>query len=98
MRETLHIPGRLFSVAPFAVEAVPRLFARNERLVCQFDGARGPFVVVMVGAMLVSGMETVWSGVEIPPYAGAVVPKDWRGKDIRLERGAELGRFNWAPR
>ena len=94
LHETLHIPGRLFSVAPFAVEAVPRLFARNERLVCHFDGAHGPFVVVMVGAMLVSGVETVWSGVEIPPYASAVVRKDWRGKNIRLERGAELGRFN----
>jgi len=94
LRETLHIPGRLFSVAPFAVEAVPRLFARNERLVCHFDGAHGPFAVVMVGAMLVSGVETVWSGMEIPPYASAVVRKDWRGKDIRLERGAELGRFN----
>ena len=94
LRETVHIPGRLFSVAPFAVEAVPRLFARNERLVCHFDGAHGPFVVVMVGAMLVSGVETVWSGVEIPPYASAVVHKDWRGKGIRLERGAELARFN----
>ena len=94
LRETLHVPGRLFSVAPFAVEAVPRLFARNERLVCHFDGAHGPFVVVMVGAMLVSGVETVWNGVEIPPYARAVVHKDWRGKDIRLERGAELARFN----
>lgn len=94
LRETAHIPGRLFSVAPFAVEAVPRLFARNERLVCHFDGAHGPFVVVMVGAMLVSGVETVWSGVEIPPYASAVVHKDWRGKGIRLERGAELARFN----
>jgi phosphatidylserine decarboxylase len=48
----------------------------------------------MVGAMLVSGVETVWSGVEIPPYARAVVHKDWRGKGIRLERGAELARFN----
>jgi phosphatidylserine decarboxylase len=48
----------------------------------------------MVGAMLVSGVETVWGGVEIPPYASAIVHKDWRGKDIRLERGAELGRFN----
>ena len=94
LRESVHIPGRLFSVAPFAVEAVPRLFARNERLVCHFDGAHGPFVVVMVGAMLVSGVETVWSGVEIPPYASAVVHKDWRGKGIRLERGAELARFN----
>ncbi|MBS0569816.1 MAG: phosphatidylserine decarboxylase [Proteobacteria bacterium] len=94
LRETVHIPGRLFSVAPFTVDAVPRLFARNERLVCHFEGAHGPFVVVMVGAMLVSGVETVWSGVEIPPYASAVVRKDWREKDIRLDRGAELARFN----
>lgn len=94
LRETRHIPGRLFSVAPFAVEAVPRLFARNERLVCHFDGANGPFAVVMVGAMLVSGVETVWAGVEIPPYASKSVRKDWRDKGIRLERGAELGRFN----
>ena len=94
LRETLHIPGRLFSVAPFAVEAVPRLFARNERLVCHFEGESGPFAVIMVGAMLVSGVETVWSGVEIPPYSNSIVRRDWRGKGIRLDRGAELGRFN----
>jgi phosphatidylserine decarboxylase len=94
LRETVHIPGRLFSVAPFAVEAVPQLFARNERLVCRFDGANFPFSVVMVGAMLVSGVETVWGGVEIPPYASRIVRKDWRGKGVRLDRGAELGRFN----
>ncbi len=94
LRETLHIPGRLFSVAPFAVDAVPRLFARNERLVCHFEGESGPFAVIMVGAMLVSGVETVWSGVEIPPYSNSIVRKDWRAKGIRLERGTELGRFN----
>ena len=99
LRETVHIPGRIFSVAPFTVAAVPRLFARNERVICHFDGSGpdgsgGPFAVVMVGAMLVSGVETVWGGVEIPPYAGAMVRKDYRGRDIRLERFAELGRFN----
>ena len=94
LRETVHIPGRLFSVAPFSVNAVPRLFVRNERLVCHFDGDEGPFVVVLVGAMLVSSVETVWSGLEIPPYASAVTRKDWRGRAIRLERGAEMGRFN----
>src|SRR4051812_39445797 len=62
LRETLHIPGRLFSVAPAPVQHVAGLFARNERLVCHFDGAHGPFAVVMVGALLVSGVETVWSG------------------------------------
>jgi len=94
LRETAHIPGRLFSVAPLPVAHVPRLFARNERLVCHFDGAHGPFAVVLVGAMLVSGVETVWSGVEIPPYASAIQRKDWRGKDVHLQRFAELGRFN----
>jgi len=94
LRETLHIPGRLFSVAPAAVAHVPRLFARNERMVCHFDGAHGPFAVILVGAMLVSGVETVWSGVEIPPYASAIRRKDWRGKNVRLERFDELGRFN----
>ena len=63
--ETLHVPGRLFSVAPWAVRAIPRLFARNERLVCHFDTERGPMCVVMVGALLVSGVETVWNGVNL---------------------------------
>ena len=94
LRETLHIPGRLFSVAPGPVQHVPRLFARNERLVCHFDGSSGPFAVILVGAMLVSGVETVWGGVEIPPYASAIKRKDWRGRNIRLERFSELGRFN----
>lgn len=92
--ETLHIPGRIFSVAPFTVAAVPRLFARNERLVCHFDRESGPFVVVLVGAMLVSSVETVWGGLEIPPYASTTVRRDYRGCDIRLDRFAELGRFN----
>ena len=92
--ETLHVPGRLFSVAPFAVSAIPRLFARNERLVCHFRGEHGPFVVVLVGAMLVSGIETVWGGVEVPPYASDLTRRDWRGRGITLARGAEMGRFN----
>lgn len=91
---TVHIPGRLFSVAPFAVAAVPRLFARNERLVCHFRGAHGPFAVVMVGAMLVSGIETVWGGVEVPPYASRTRARDWSGRGLHLARGDELGRFN----
>ena len=57
---------------------VPRLFARNERLVCHFDTDFGPMAVVMVGALLVSGVETVWSGVEIPAYGDVVTVKDYR--------------------
>lgn len=93
--ETVHVPGRLFSVGTDAVQNVPRLFARNERLVCHFETAFGPMVQVMVGALLVSGVETVWSGVEIPAYAARITRKDFRGQNIRLERFAEMARFNY---
>ncbi|QDI04074.1 phosphatidylserine decarboxylase [Xanthomonas cerealis pv. cerealis] len=95
LRETVHVPGRLFSVGPDAVRHVPRLFARNERLVCHFDTEFGPMASVMVGALLVSGVETVWSGVEIPRYGDRITRKDWRGKGIVLERFAEMARFNY---
>ncbi|HEX7348622.1 MAG TPA: archaetidylserine decarboxylase [Rhodanobacteraceae bacterium] len=90
---TTHVPGRLFSVAPGPVADITRLFARNERLVCHFEGAHGPFVVVLVGAMLVSGITTVWDGPVVPPYARRITERDWRGHGIQLARGAELGRF-----
>jgi phosphatidylserine decarboxylase len=95
LRETVHVPGRLFSVGTAAVATVPRLFARNERLVCHFDTDFGPMASVMVGALLVSGVETVWSGVEIPRYGGTITRKDWRGKGIVLEKFAEMARFNY---
>ena len=93
--ETIHVPGRLFSVGTDAVASVPRLFARNERLVCRFDTEFGPMVQVMVGALLVSGVETVWSGEEIPAYGDRITRKDWRGRGIRLARFAEMARFNY---
>ena len=95
LRETVHVPGRLFSVGPDAVRNVPRLFARNERLVCHFDTSFGPMASVMVGALLVSGVETVWSGEEIPAYGDDITRKDWRGQGIVLERFAEMARFNY---
>ena len=95
LRESVHIPGRLFSVGVDAVGSVSKLFARNERLVCHFDTDFGPMAVVMVGALLVSGVETVWSGIEIPPYGGPVTVKDYRGSGIVLERFAEMARFNY---
>jgi phosphatidylserine decarboxylase len=95
LRETVHVPGRLFSVGPAAVRMVPRLFARNERLVCHFDTSVGPMAVVMVGALLVSGVETIWSGIEIPRYGNAVTVKDYRGANITIERFAEMARFNY---
>jgi len=95
LRETVHVPGRLFSVGPDAVRNVPRLFARNERLVCHFDTDFGPMASVMVGALLVSGVETVWSGEEIPAYGDRITRKDYRGRGIVLERFAEMARFNY---
>jgi phosphatidylserine decarboxylase len=96
LRETLHVPGQLFSVSPGTVASVPKVFARNERLVCLFDTEHGPVAVVLVGAMLVSGVETVWGGVEIPPYAKTIVRRDFRQvrPAVDLPRFAELGRFN----
>jgi phosphatidylserine decarboxylase len=91
--ETVHVPGRLFSVAPGPVADIPGLFARNERLVCHFKGTRGPFVVALVGAMLVSGITTVWNGAEVPPYARGIMRRDWRGRGVRLARFAEMARF-----
>ncbi|HEX7731804.1 MAG TPA: phosphatidylserine decarboxylase, partial [Rhodanobacter sp.] len=79
---------------PFAVEAIPRLFARNERLVCHFEGGRGPFAVVMVGAILVSSVATVWDGLVIPPYASSIRRKSFAGRNVTLERFAEMARFN----
>jgi len=95
LTETLHVPGRLFSVAPWAVREVPRLFARNERLVCHFETDFGPMCMVMVGALLVSGVETVWNGVNIPAYASQAWRLDFRGQAIRLDRFAEMARFNY---
>lgn len=94
LQQTLYIPGRLFSVAPFAVQGIPRLFARNERLVCHFDGPSGPFAVVLVGAMLVSGVQTVWSGDVIPPYGRERRHRDYADQHLHLQRGDEMARFN----
>lgn len=98
---TLHhmtyIPGRLFSVAPDTVATIPRLFARNERVVAHFDTVSGPMAVIMVGALNVAAIETVWSGQVTPP-AGKLVSEtayNASGSDaIQINRGAELGRFN----
>jgi len=90
----IHVPGDLFSVNPTTARGVPGLFARNERVVCVFEGARGPFVQVLVGATIVGSMATVWHGVVNPPRPGRV--RDWRyeGEEARaLPQGAEMGRF-----
>jgi len=95
LSDMLYVPGRLFSVAPATVRAIPRLFARNERLVCRFDTAAGPMALVMVGAINVSAIDTVWAGAVTPPSARRVHHTRYRpGITIELDKGAEMGRFN----
>jgi len=99
LRAAWYVPGRLFSVNDTTARTVPRLFARNERVILQFDGACGPCVLVLVGALFVGSMSTVWHGdiaprraraavaLPLPAAVGAPAP-------ARLARSAELGRFN----
>jgi phosphatidylserine decarboxylase len=91
----VHVPGELFSVNPLTARGVPGLFARNERVVCVFDGGpvAGPWVLVLVGATIVGSMATAWHGVVNPPRPGVVRTWNYDGQDIRLARGAEMGRF-----
>jgi phosphatidylserine decarboxylase len=94
LRRMIHVPGDLFSVNPTTARGVPGLFARNERVVCVFDDARGPWVLVLVGATIVGSMATVWHGVVNPPRPGAV--RDWRYEGeqaVMLKQGDEMGRF-----
>ncbi|WP_252178149.1 archaetidylserine decarboxylase [Endozoicomonas sp. 4G] len=95
LRKMIHVPGRLFSVNQNTVENIPNLFARNERVVAIFDTERGPMAVIMVGAMIVASIETVWAGLVTP------VRKNVRtfnygessAEQVSLSRGDEMGRF-----
>jgi phosphatidylserine decarboxylase len=90
----IHVPGRLFSVAPYNVSRVPDIFARNERVISLFDTRHGPMAIILVGAMLVSSIETTWSGVITPPSGKRVSTTDWSRRNIHLVKGQEMGRFN----
>lgn len=93
LRETRYVPGDLFSVNEATANGVPNLFARNERLVCIFDTDNGPMAVILVGAMIVAGIETVFSG-QVTPLPKQVVTTDYlRTQPITLQKGDELGRF-----
>jgi phosphatidylserine decarboxylase len=97
LTETTYVPGRLFSVAPHTTRAIRGLFTRNERLACMFDTADGPLAMVMVGAVFVSCMETVWGGVVNPRMHMSLQTRkfDETGETPPvLQRGEEMGRFN----
>ncbi|MEW6765381.1 MAG: archaetidylserine decarboxylase [Pseudomonadota bacterium] len=95
LTQMVHVPGRLFSVNPLTVARVPRLFARNERVAALFETAEGPMGMVLVGAINVAAIETVWSGLVTPPRGREISVWNYGEQvSVNLPRAAEMGRFN----
>ena len=95
LRKMRYIPGKLFSVSPRTARAVPDLFARNERVAVTFDTDFGPMVMVLVGAIFVGSMETIWAGQITPNYGKVIQQWTYDGEQaITIEKGQEMGRFN----
>ena len=94
LKEMIHVPGELYSVNPTTVENVPALFARNERVICVFDTTAGPMAMVMVGAIFVGSIETVWHGEVTPPTAKEIRNWKYEDKPETYKKGQEMGRFN----
>jgi len=89
----IHIPGKLFSVNKVTAEQIPNVFARNERTVCIFETAVGPMAVILVGAMIVASIETIWAG-QVTPFNKNVVTWDYdKLNQVSLKKGEEMGRF-----
>ena len=89
----IYVPGALFSVNPTTARGVPGLFARNERVVCVFESANGPFVLTLVGATIVGSMATAWHGVVNPPRTGKIREWAYEDQQVVLKKGVEMGRF-----
>ena len=94
LEHVIHVPGRLFSVNPVTTRKVPGLFARNERVACLFNTEHGPMGMVLVGAINVASIETVWQGVITPPAGKRIQSWDYHDKKVILNAGEEMGRFN----
>ena len=94
LSEMMYVPGRLFSVNQRAVENIPQLFARNERMIALFNTTFGPMAIIMIGAMLVGSITTQWHGVVTPPYGTTIKKWDYTQQNIYFEKGAEMGNFN----
>ncbi len=93
LSQMTYVPGSLFSVNPTTARGVPDLFARNERVVCLFEGEHGPFVMVLVGATIVGSMHTAWHGIVNPPRSASVRTWNYLDQNIVLAKGEEMGRF-----
>ena len=89
-----HVPGRLFSVAPHTVRTLPNLFARNERVIAQFETSYGLMALVLVGAINVAAIETVWHGLITPPKGKKTSHVSYDKAATTLQKGEEMGRFN----
>ena len=94
LQKMIHVPGRLFSVAQWTVRAIPNLFARNERVVCLFDTPSGPMAMILVGAINVAAIETVWAGLVTPPMGKRISEFDYQHTEKKYAKGEEMGRFN----
>jgi phosphatidylserine decarboxylase len=94
LKEMTHVPGKLFSVNAATTANVPNLFARNERVIALFDTEVGPMALVLVGAIFVASIETVWHGVVTPPTSTTVRTWHYPENPPVLSRGQEMGRFN----
>ena len=92
--EMIHVPGELFSVNPTTVENVPALFARNERVICLFDTDAGPMAMILVGAIFVGSIETVWHGEVTPPTCKEIRNWKYDEENISYLKAEEMGRFN----
>ncbi len=92
LREMVYVPGKLYSVNQTTAEHIDNLFAINERVVCIFDTAHGPMAVVLVGAMIVAAIETVWAGRVAPGFDGVTV-KSYKPQQVQIAKGGEIGRF-----
>lgn len=96
LKEMRHVPGRLFSVNPATVNTVPGLFARNERVVCLFNTPAGPMAMILVGAIFVASIETVWQGIITPPTTRDIQFSIFEQgfQKVTLRKAQEMGRFN----
>ena len=95
LQRMIYVPGRLFAVKPSTVRSVPGLFARNERVVCLFDSAAGPMALVLVGAIFVGSIETVWAGELTPARRRVAADWDYDGDNqTQFFKGDEIARFN----
>lgn len=92
--EMIYVPGRLFSVAPYAPKAIDKLYARNERVVSIFKVENGYMAITMVGAVNVAAIEMIWEGLVTPPHLNTTVHYNYTNRNILLEKGQQMGTFN----